>query len=162
MLTSWRSTLKTKCLFKAAVLCIILLWIPNETQSSDKKGVVCLAQALYHEARGESLKGKLWVAKVVFNRGDDLCRVIYSPHQFPWTTGVVTYDRYHYNLAQVIVRNPQLLPKTRATHFHNLTVDPGWHDLEYITTIKNHKFYAKKASSSRSKKPGSKKAQTRR
>lgn len=154
--------MKTKCLFKAAVLCITLLWIPNKVQSTDKKGVVCLAQALYHEARGESLKGKLWVAKVVFNRGNDLCSVIYSPHQFSWTTGKVTYDHYHYNLAQVIIRNPQLLPKTRATHFHNLTVDPGWHDLEYITTIKNHKFYAKKAISSRSKKPGPKKAETRR
>ena len=151
-----------KCGFKAVVLCTTLLnpYSPPQTQVP-RNHVVCMATALYHESRGEPLKGKLWVAKVVLNRGKDPCVVIYTPHQFPWTKGPHTYDLYHYNLARTILRNPQILPNTKATHFHNLSVHPNWHDLKYITTIKNHKFYAKKELSTRSKVSSTKKAKRR-
>lgn len=134
-----------KCGFKAVVLFITLL-VPYSYYypQVQKQQVKCLAHTLYHEARGEPLKGKLWVAKVVFNRGNDVCRVIYQKDQFPWTKNPHTYDSYHWNLAHTIIKNPQLLPNTQATHFHNTSVKPNWSDLTPIKRINNHVFYEKK------------------
>lgn len=146
--SNWRITLITlKCGFKAVVLFTTLL-VPYSYSHPKvpRHHVVCLATALYHESRGEPFKGKLWVAKVILNRGDDVCGVIYSPNQFPWTKKPHTYDSTHYNLAHVVLQNPQLLPNTKATHFHNLTVSPNWHDLQVTKRINNHVFYEKKRS----------------
>lgn len=146
MLQNWRNTLITlKCGFKAVVLCITLL---NPYSIAHPKvprhHVQCLATALYHETRGEPFNGKLWVAKVVLNRGVDPCKVIYQKDQFPWTKSAHTYDNTHWNLAHTILQNPDLLPNTKATHFHNLTVSPNWSDLTPIKRINNHIFYEKK------------------
>ena len=134
-----------KCGFKAAVLFITLL-VPCSYSHPKvaKQQVQCLASALYHESRGEPLRGKLWVAKVVLNRGKDVCKVIYQKDQFPWTKSPHTYDSTHWNLAHTILLNPTILPHTRATHFHNLTVNPRWSDLTPIKRINNHIFYEKK------------------
>lgn len=52
------------------------------------KDIVCVAQAVYHEARGASNKDKELVAELVWNRAKDLhtstCRVINMKGQFPW------------------------------------------------------------------------------
>lgn len=122
---------------------------------------VCLASTLYHEARGEPYIGKLWVAAVVLNRvksahyPNDICDVVYQPHQFPWTKDPHTYDDQHYDLAQSILSNKVILPQTKATHFHNHTVSPNWTDLVPIKTIKNHVFYEKKRKRSQSSTPRS-------
>ena len=131
---NWRITLTTlKCGFRAAVLCTTLLFPYSESHPQvHRHHVQCLASALYHEARGEPFKGKLWVAKVVLNRGGDVCKVIYQKDQFPWTKNPHTYDSTHWNLAHTILQNPHLLPHTKATHFHNLSVSPKWHDLQPI------------------------------
>lgn len=48
----------------------------------------CIATAVYHEARGETLKGQAAVANVILNRvasekyPDTACEVVYQPHQF--------------------------------------------------------------------------------
>jgi spore germination cell wall hydrolase CwlJ-like protein len=110
----------------------------------------CLASTLYHEARGEPHIGKLWVAAVVFNRvksahyPNSICGVVYDPHQFPWTKNPHTYDEVHYVLAQTIINQSVTLPKTKATHFHNHTVQPNWTDLTPVIKINNHLFYEKK------------------
>jgi spore germination cell wall hydrolase CwlJ-like protein len=53
----------------------------------------CLAQTVYHEARGEDLLGQIAVASVVLNRSKDptrapnrnsICTVVYEPGQFTW------------------------------------------------------------------------------
>ncbi len=49
---------------------------------------MCLALALYHEARGEPSTGQMMVAKVIVNRMEskkfpsDMCGVIMQPRQF--------------------------------------------------------------------------------
>tara|TARA_Y100000034_G_scaffold48496_1_gene59863 strand:+ start:81 stop:494 length:414 start_codon:yes stop_codon:yes gene_type:complete len=54
----------------------------------DRREVLCLAEAIYHEARGESLFGQMLVAETVLNRVDDnrwpntTCGVVYQPYQF--------------------------------------------------------------------------------
>jgi len=51
----------------------------------------CLAQNVYHEARGESWHGKMAVALVTLNRTEHwrfpktICKVVYQPGQFTWT-----------------------------------------------------------------------------
>jgi hypothetical protein len=68
--------------------------------------VRCVAQAVYHEARGESVKGQIAVADVVMNRvrsgkwGKSACSVVNAPYQFSnrwsWTSprpGVAAWDR---------------------------------------------------------------------
>jgi len=51
---------------------------------------VCLAMAIYYEARGEPLIGKQAVAEVVLNRAETsstpICKVVFAPHQFSWSS----------------------------------------------------------------------------
>ncbi|NKX37315.1 cell wall hydrolase [Rhodobacteraceae bacterium R_SAG4] len=53
--------------------------------------VTCLAQNIYHEARGEPFRGRIAVAHVTLNRveshlyPDTICGVVYEPDQFSWT-----------------------------------------------------------------------------
>jgi spore germination cell wall hydrolase CwlJ-like protein len=70
-------------------------------QQQDLRNVKCLAMNIYHEARGEPVKGQYAVADVTLNRvkadryPDDVCRVVYQKawigkHQryvaaFSWT-----------------------------------------------------------------------------
>lgn len=52
---------------------------------------VCMAQAIYHEAKSESLQGKIAVGKVIMNRIDSpgyastVCGVVYERCQFAFT-----------------------------------------------------------------------------
>ena len=60
-------------------------------RSSDKL-VRCVAQAVYHEARGESVRGQQAVADVVANRArsgrwGDHCGVVNAPRQFSGRSG---------------------------------------------------------------------------
>lgn len=54
------------------------------------KDIRCLAENIYHEARGEPVAGQLAVAHVVLNRvsddrfPDSICSVINQPNQFHW------------------------------------------------------------------------------
>ena len=100
----------------------------------------CLAAAIYKEARGEDLRGKLAVAQVVLNRGTNICVTINQPGQFSWrATDRLYYDNYHYNLAAKILDRGWAIKGFTATHFHSLNVQPNWSG--YQTTIGNHKFY---------------------
>ena len=53
-----------------------------------RKEVNCLATAVWHEARGESVAGQMAVAHVIMNRvrseryPDTVCEVVYQPYQF--------------------------------------------------------------------------------
>lgn len=59
----------------------------------------CLAQAVFHESRGEPLRGQRAVADVVVNRarsgrwGSDVCSVVDAPSQFS--------GRWHWRMPQV-------------------------------------------------------------
>lgn len=71
---------------KEILLSILLL--AGAKHHSDE--VLCLAQAIYHEARGETLEGQLKVARVILNRSasskfpNTICKVVAQPAQFPW------------------------------------------------------------------------------
>jgi spore germination cell wall hydrolase CwlJ-like protein len=60
-------------------------------QLIDQPEVYCLAQNIYHEARGEGVAGQVAVASVTMNRmrdpsfPDTVCGVVFQPYQFSWT-----------------------------------------------------------------------------
>ena len=65
--------------------------VANHVRMVDLSQSVCLAQAMFYEARGEGLKGQVAVANVVINRAtfpgyfpNSLCGVISERGQFQW------------------------------------------------------------------------------
>ena len=121
----------------------------------------CLAEALYFEARGESLKGIVGVAEVILNRVDD--------RRYPDTIcGVVnqgTGERYRCQFTYTCDGRPETIsekvafskvgkvarfmidgaPRTMtegATHYHTKSVNPRWARVFPRTaTIGYHYFY---------------------
>lgn len=63
---------------------------PERQIEINPQQVECLAEAIYHEARGEPEEGQAAVAAVVLNRvrqshwPDTVCDVVYEPGQFVW------------------------------------------------------------------------------
>lgn len=108
----------------------------------------CLAEAIFHEARTETLHGQLAVAQVVLNRTkrlefpDTICAVVYQPNQFSWTKQHLKHKlpTYYVALANNIVQQGVAIEQFKATHFHNLTVKPLWR-LKRTQRIHNHQFY---------------------
>ena len=95
------------------------------------KQVKCLAENIYHESRGESLKGQVAVAKVTLNRLDEgyantVCGVVKQGCQFAWTchpglsspSGQLWYQAVA--VALVALNNKEQVedPTNGATHFH--------------------------------------------
>jgi spore germination cell wall hydrolase CwlJ-like protein len=111
----------------------------NDNPNLSPNSTECLAAAIYKEARGEPLRGRLAVAQVVLNRGEP-CKVINQPNQFTWRkTDRLSWDNSALYLANKIITRGYAIKGFKATHFHNLTVQPNWSG--YITTIGNHSFY---------------------
>lgn len=122
---------------------------------------MCLAQAIYHEARGEPLSGQFGVAAVVLNRVDH--------PRYPGTVcGVVFENADRRNACQFSFAcdgRPDLPPDSRAwraalriagqslagfrpdltgraTHYHATSIHPDWADtLQHTLTIGGHAFY---------------------
>jgi len=117
---------------------------------------MCLALALYHEARGEPHSGQMMVAKVIVNRMEskkfpsNMCDVIMQPRQFSFVRkGSVSVPRdkeawvISKTLAQEIINDPNVLPYTSADHYHTTKVRPVWRKSLYrIVRIGKHVFYS--------------------
>ena len=69
----------------ASAIALATFATPPVVAKADSQEAVCLAKNIYFEARGESLAGKLAVAKVTLNRTkhedfpDSVCKVVYQP-----------------------------------------------------------------------------------
>lgn len=111
----------------------------NDKPNLQPNSTECLAAVIYKEARGETTRGKLAVAQVVLNRGEP-CAVVNQPGQFSWrATDRLNWDNNTLYLASKILTRGYSIKGFKATHFHNLQVNPNWSG--YITTIGAHKFY---------------------
>jgi spore germination cell wall hydrolase CwlJ-like protein len=110
----------------------------------DRKQIECLADTVYHEARGEPKSGKLAVAYVVLNRsylqGRTLCQIITAPHQFPWARRHKSFKHYDQEASQAAFQAVTQPYTFQATHFHNTLVNPRW-ELTKVEKIGNHVFY---------------------
>ena len=116
---------------------------------------LCLALAIYYEARSEPVAGQIAVAEVIYNRvessryPDNICDVVYQPRQFSFTHDGMPEDPQHkvwediQLLATSIMENPDLFFVGHdATHYHATYVTPYWaDDLERVAVIGNHIFY---------------------
>lgn len=121
----------------------------------------CLTEALYFEARGETLKGIFGVAEVILNRVDDrrypssVCKVVNQGTgqryrcQFTYTCDGrpehMRDDRAHDvvgKIAKLMIDGaPRRLTKG-ATHYHTKSVNPNWAKVFPRTaTIGYHHFY---------------------
>jgi hypothetical protein len=118
--------------------------------------LLCLAQAVYFEARGEPLSGQLAVAQVVINRAESgrfaagYCGVVTQPAQFSFVrggripaanSGSVAWSRAK---AVALIADRGLWPSEagEALYFHARHVSPRWARARTtLATIDQHVFY---------------------
>lgn len=131
--------------------------------------VLCLAMNLYHEARGESLAGRLAVGFSTMNRvadkryPDTVCGVVKQAKYHGWDLDNPIRNRCQYSwfcdgksdnpqdgkamleaaiLAQNIIAGTITDISEGATHYHATYVTPYWaDDMTVVLEIDQHIFY---------------------
>lgn len=136
-------------------------WLDSLPRGKGGEQFSCLAEALYHEARGESIKGLVAVAEVILNRVDDnqfpdtVCGVINQGTgrkyacQFTYTcdgiSDKIREPAAYARVAKVAKAMLSGLPRRLtdgATYYHTTAVNPSWsRKFAHVTTIGVHKFY---------------------
>lgn len=120
----------------------------------------CLTSAIYHEARGSSLRDQYAVAEVVLNRShdenyaDSICGVLREPGQFPWYKKRMIPKKRNqeaWQLAEKIAFDVQLnknqVLSKNVTHFHAQYVRPKWaRSMKRVTKIGKHIYYSDRKS----------------
>ena len=136
-------------------------WIDNQPKASGSADWRCLSEALYFEARGETVKGQFAVAEVILNRvksdrfPGSACGVINQGTgkkyqcQFTYTCDghkeVIKERRAFERVAKVArFALDGYAPKLTegATHYHTRAVSPRWSKVYTKTAaIGSHLFY---------------------
>lgn len=121
----------------------------------------CLSEALYFEARGESIKGQVAVAEVILNRvdspayPDSVCGVINQGTgrkfacQFTYTCDgraeIINEQSAYERVAKIARLVMDGLPRNLtkgATHYHTTSVRPSWaRKFPKTAKIGSHVFY---------------------
>lgn len=120
------------------------------------RDLLCLAQAIYFESRGEPLAGQLAVARVIINRSesplfpDDYCSVVTQKAQFSFVrsgriptpnTRSDAWERAT-KIARIAHRDLWQSEADDALFFHADHVRPRWASRKTArATIDNHIFY---------------------
>lgn len=138
-------------------------WLASQPVVEGGEEWRCLAEALYFEARGESVRGQFAVAEVVMNRVDStifpdtVCGVINQGTgaryqcQFTYTCDGVAETIHEQRawtqvgkVARVMLNGAQRDLTKGATHYHTKHVNPRWARVYPRTaTIGVHHFYRK-------------------
>ena len=120
-------------------------WLSAQPAASGGKEWQCLAEALYFEARGETVKGQFAVAEVILNRvdsaryPDSVCGVIHQGTgrkyacQFTFTCDGIpetisepaAYRRVG-KVAKLMLSGAPRNLTDGATHYHTTAVNPRW------------------------------------
>lgn len=136
-------------------------WLASLPNGKGGEQFTCLAEALYFEARGESIKGQVAVAEVILNRveshkfPDTVCGVINQGTgrkyacQFSYTCDghaeKVSEPRAYARVAKIAKAMLSGLPAKLtdgATYYHTTAVNPNWSRVfAHTTTIGVHRFY---------------------
>lgn len=129
-----------------------------------KADLQCLAENVYHEARGEPLAGQYAVAEVTLNRvassffPDTVCEVVYEARwdplrrrrvaAFSWTELPVTRTprgaawREAMGAATAVYDRVHAPVVPNALFYHATSIDPYWAGTKRsVATIGNHIFY---------------------
>lgn len=137
----------------AASLAELVDAMPDTDLTGD---MLCLAQAIYFEARGEPLDGQLAVGQVVVNRShsglypSDYCSVVTQPAQFSFVRrGVIPQAdvaSHAWSRAKAVaqIAHQELWPSQAqdALFFHAAYVSPSWARRKIqLARIDTHIFY---------------------
>lgn len=116
----------------------------------------CIAVAVYHEARGESLEGQLAVARVIMNRAasgkypPSWCATVKQPWQFsfvrnyrfPYTDKNCEAWRKAVGITRLAIANAYPSLSSDVLWYHADYVSPSWGKrLDYVRKIGTHIFY---------------------
>ena len=124
-----------------------------------ESALICLALNIYHEARGEPVRGQLAVALVTLNRAkrrqDKVCEVVFAPWQFSWTNGATLPPiknqkafKRSLGIARAAIQIPDFTQG--STHYHHENIYPKWASNLVVTEqIGLHIFYRKATQSVR-------------
>lgn len=138
-------------------------WLRSVSERELNAQETCLATAIYHEARGEGIRGQFAVAEVILNRvasrkfPNTICGVVYQgvkegriggcqfsfacdgrPEVMPNRSAAKTARR----IAQVLADGGHRGLTQGALYFHTHQVTPGWsHRFTQTTQIGAHLFY---------------------
>jgi len=136
-------------------------WLNNQPVASGNAEWECLTQALYFEARGESVAGQFAVAEVILNRVDSsrfpntVCAVVNQGTgrrhqcQFSYTCDgkaeVVNEPAAYDNVGKIARALLDGAPRNLtvgATYYHNQSVRPRWsRTFTRTASIDGHLFY---------------------
>lgn len=136
-------------------------WLSSQPRASGGAEWQCLSEALYFEARGESVKGQFGVAEVILNRVDSpnypdtVCGVINQGTgrkfqcQFTYTCDgmkEVIHEPAAYTrmgkIARLALDGAERNLTAGATHYHTKAVRPRWsRTFQRTATIGVHHFY---------------------
>tara|TARA_R110002072_G_scaffold298998_1_gene473778 strand:- start:685 stop:1329 length:645 start_codon:yes stop_codon:yes gene_type:complete len=136
-------------------------WVDSQPKAEGNAELQCLAEALYFEARGETVKGQFAVAEVIMNRVKSarfpgtLCGVINQGTgrkyqcQFTYTCDgykeVINEPRAFARVSKVaraIIDGSAPKLTDGATHYHTTAVNPNWARVYTKTArIGQHLFY---------------------
>ncbi len=134
-------------------------WIDAQPVAGGDAQWECLAQAIYFESRGESIRGQFAVAEVILNRVDSplyprsICHVVRQGGaggcQFSFTCDgrkdrIRDRDAYAVagKIARVMLDGAPRALTDGATHFHTRNVRPRWsHRMPKTASIGAHLFY---------------------
>ncbi len=143
---------------------MLLRYDPSYLRTLPRSGdqqVQCLAEAIYHEARGEDVMGQFAVAEVILNRvdlpnyPDTVCGVVHqNAHrsnacQFSYacngrSRAMSDTDarRLAEGIAQILLSGSPRELTDGATHFHTTDVRPRWSStFQRTAQIGTHLFY---------------------
>ena len=144
--------------FMKKLFIIILLYSSSAYSQYSERDKICMAKAIYWEARGEIYIGKLAVASVILNRLKDpqfpnsVCSVVYerkgsltqfSPHL---TRSSRIVDKKSFNtiveISDKVLKEQEGLHRSfHALYFHSKRIRPNWVQKEVVGIVGNHIFY---------------------
>ena len=116
----------------------------------------CLAEAIYHEARGESFSGQLYVGFVIRNRVEseyfpnDYCNVIKEPWQFSYNHVLGTFEmtnkpalKVARDVAHMILTIDHVPISNHVLYYHTTDIKPKWdyNKIQEYEVVGNHIFY---------------------
>ncbi|MCI2399317.1 cell wall hydrolase [Aliiroseovarius subalbicans] len=136
-------------------------WLSAQPKATGGADWQCLTQALYFEARGETLKGQFAVAEVILNRVDSAqypnsicgvvnqgtgrkfqCQFTFTCDGNPETVNEPAAYVHVGKVARTMIDGAPRVLTEGATHYHTTAVNPSW-ARRFVQTarIGVHKFY---------------------
>lgn len=136
-------------------------WLDSLPKAKGRNSWTCLSEALYFEARGETIEGQFAVAEVIMNRVDSasypntVCGVINQGTgkkyqcQFTYTCDgheEVVHNKVAFGrvakIARLMIDGAARTLTKGATHYHTKAVNPRWAStFPRTATIGVHHFY---------------------